>query len=116
LPPPLFLDNCNYTGISTIGTATVNPGPASVEPGYFGVLYGFLVNGTGTAGMGIIAYDLQTVVTGTGTVTNTNTLMVGTATAPGQVISGPQSLGIRYRGSLVIVTSGTAGNVNALWD
>lgn len=121
MPPPLFQENCNYTTISTLGTTTLNPGPASVEPGYFGVFYGFNVLGTGTStltgAMGLAAYDIQTALTRTGPVVTTNTLMVGTSSAAGQVLpAGPGQLGMRYRGALVIITSGTADEVNALWD
>lgn len=117
---PLGQANCQYTAISTIGTMTVNAGPTPADPGYagrYGIFYGFAVTGTGTAGMGITALDVVVAMTGTGTTTVTNTLMVGTATAPGQVLSAaPQGIGIRYRGSLIIITTGTAGAGLSLWD
>lgn len=116
MPPPLYLGNCNYTAITTVGTTTVNQG--GVNPGAMqGVFYGYNAVSTGTAAMGMTVYDIYVTVTGTGTVTSTGTLMNGTATAPGQVIpAGVQGIGIRYRGSLVFVTTGTAGAGNALWD
>jgi hypothetical protein len=117
---PLYQGNCNYTPISTLGTLTLSPGPASVEPGYYGAFYGFNVINSGTAttsGMVCSVYDVQQVVTGTGTNTVTNTLMSGTATGAGQVLAAaPGELGIRYKGSLIIITTGTACGVNALWD
>jgi hypothetical protein len=119
MPPPLYQGNCGYTQLSTAGTYTLNGGnPGGVEPGYFGVFYGFAAVGAfGTAGAVLAAYDVQTVVTGTGTNTNTNTLMSGTTTAQGQVLAaGPGELGVRYRGTLLVVMSGTAETVNALWD
>lgn len=117
MPGPLYNGNCNYTPISTLGTTTVNPGPAAAGQSFAGVFYGFNVLSTGTAGMGLAAYDIFTTVTGTGTVTSTNQLLAATTTGPGQVVSAaPGELGIRYRGSLVVVTTGTAGGVNALWD
>jgi archaellum component FlaG (FlaF/FlaG flagellin family) len=120
MPGQLFNNNCQYTAISTIGTTTVDQGPPPTDPGIagrWGVFYGFAVTGTGTAGMGVTAYDLQVVVTGTGTITNSTALMVGTATAPGQVLqAGVAGVGIRYKGSLVVVTSGTAGAGLSLWD
>lgn len=116
---PLYEGNCGYTGISTLGTTTVDPGPTPADPGYagrFGVCYGFILNTAGTAGMAVAIYDVQRVATGTGTVTNTNNIMNGTLTAAGQVLQGANGVGIRYKGDLVVVTSGTAGAGNLLWD
>lgn len=118
MPGQLYQGNCNYTAISTIGTSTVDPGPTQNDPGLvgrWGVFYGFNVLSTGTAGMVVTALDLVANVNNTNTVTNT--LFTGTATAPGQVVgAAPNGLGIRYKGTLLVVTTGTAATVNALWD
>jgi hypothetical protein len=120
MPGPLFNNNCQYTVINTIGTTTVDPGATPADPGYagrWGVFYGYTATSTGTAGMVVTAYDIQQVPTGTGTVTTTNTIMNGTATAPGQTIqAGIAGIGVRYKGSLVIITTGTAGAGLSLWD
>lgn len=118
MPIQISQGNCQYTSISTAGTTTVSPGradgnPPAQAPGAF---YGFSVLslGTGTS-YTVNVYDIITQVTGTGTVTTTNTLVSGTATAVGGVFTpGPAALGVRYRGSLVVVTGTGVGN--ALWD
>lgn len=118
MPGQLYQGNCGYTVISTIGTTTVNAGPSANDPGAagrWGVFYGLSVLSTGTAGMGVTAVEL--IINPSSGGTTTNTLFVGTATAPGQVIAAaPAGLGIRYKGSLVVVTSGTAASINAMWD
>lgn len=120
MPGQLYNNNCQYTQISTIGTTTLDAGPPATDPGIagrWGVFYGFTVLSTGTAGMVVTAYDIVTAVTGTGTVVTTNTIMVGTGTAPGQFLqAGAPGVGVRYKGSLVVVTSGTAGAGLSLWD
>ena len=124
MPPPLYQGNCNYTPNGTaVGTGTINPGPpAGPAPGQAapatpGVFYGYTATSTGTAAMGVTVYDVVTVITGTGTVTTTNPLMNGTATAPGQILTpGPAGVGVRYRGALVYITTGTVGGGNFLWD
>ena len=120
MAPPIGRGNCNYTLISTIGTTTINQGPSVSDPGYagrYGVFYGYVATGTGTAGMGVTALDLVVNATGTGTTTATNTIMSGTATGVNQqLLAGIAGIGVRYRGSLVIVTSGTAGAGLSLWD
>lgn len=122
MPPPLFLNNGQYTPISTIGTQTLNPGtqeitgtPQAPLGQQVGVLYGFLSLSTGTAGMTVTYLDIYTVVSGIGTSTVTNTLLSGTPT-PGSTLPSNIAVGIRYRGALVLVTSGTAGAGNSLWD
>lgn len=115
-PVVLSEGNCQYTPISTSGTTTVDPGrtdgnPPGQPPGAF---YGFEVLAVGTSWV-VTALDIIVQATGTGTTTTTNTIATGTASAQGQIV-GPSPLGIRYKGSLVIVTSGTAGAGNALWD
>lgn len=118
MPGQLYQGNCNYTAISTLGTTTVNAGANAANPGAagaWGVFYGFNVLSTGTAGVTVTAIDI--VINPTGGGTSTNTLYVATGTAPGQVLAAaPAGLGVRYKGSLVIVTSGTAGTINAMWD
>jgi hypothetical protein len=118
MPGQLYNNNCQYTAISTLGTTTVDQGASNADPGLagrWGVFYGFSVLSTGTAGMVVTAYDLVTSLTGTAT--TTNTIMVGTATAPGQFLqAGAPGVGVRYKGSLVVVTSGTAGAGLSLWD
>jgi hypothetical protein len=99
---PIYAGNSGYTPLSTIGTQTVNQGP--------GVLYGFNLNGTGTT-WNIAALDIFTA----GTTTVTNTLFSGAASGA-NLPAGVPGIGIRYRGSLVVVTTGTAGAGNTLWD
>lgn len=96
----------NYTRISTSGTTTVDPGPG-------GLYYGVSVLNAGTLWTAT-AYDI--VVSGTSTATNP--LSVSTSLVLGiGATAGPPSLGVRYSGALVVVTSGTlAGNLNCLWD
>lgn len=50
--------------------------------------------------------------------TSTLTLVATTtATAVGpQGFAGPAGLGVRYGNSLVVVTGGTVGQINVLWD
>jgi hypothetical protein len=114
---PLYQGNCNYTPLAA-GTTTVNAGPANVEPGYFGVFYGFNLTGLGTAtSLVLAAYDVQTNQASGTPVLTTNTLMVGTGTGAGQVLAaGPGELGLRYLGALVVVATGTSASANALWD
>ena len=102
---PLYLGNSNYTAISTTGTTTVNQGG--------GTFYGgaFVQNGTSFTA---VAYDIY--AAGTATVTNQ---LIATQTASGaapMLQPSPGSVGVRYRGSLVVVTGGTPGVLNALWD
>lgn len=105
MPAPLFLGNCNYTPFSTNGTQTVNQGG--------GVFYGgiFIQNGTSFT---YTAYDIYTA----GTTTTTSQLTATqTGSGAGQLIQPtPAGIGLRYRGSLVIITTGTAGVANTLWD
>jgi hypothetical protein len=121
MPAPLYQGNCGYTPITAAGTTTLNPGPAAgpgvglASPATFGAFYGASWYATGTT-FAITVYDVQTTVNQNGTTTVTNTLMNGTGTA-GQVISaGPPGVGVRYKGALVCVTTGTPGGINALWD
>ena len=91
-----------YTAISTLGTTTVKSAP--------GLYYGFTAVSTGTAAMSVTAYDITTA--------GTNTL--GPATTPGALgfggAVGASGCGVAFTGSLVVVTAGTAGTYNVLWD
>lgn len=117
MPAPLSQLNVRYTPLSTIGTTTVEPGAPPQDPGLAGrycTLYGVQCL-SGTA-FGVAVYDMQVVVTGTGTITNTNTLITGTITAGQSLLPlGGSSQGVRVRGGLVVVTTGT-GTGNLAWD
>jgi hypothetical protein len=110
--------NCQYTALTTAGTTTINQrpsAPGAVYPvnygGAPGAFYGLEQLATGTS-FGAVIYDIYYA----GTATSTATLVSGTGTA-GQFFSpSGSSLGVRYRGSLVAVASGTPGAMNALWD
>jgi hypothetical protein len=97
----------NYTTISTAGTTTVD---ALAGGGIFFALNCLSVGTSWTA----TAYDIYV----TGTTTNTGQLIATqTAAATGaQGGAGPAGLGVRYNGSLVVVTTGTPGSWNVLWD
>lgn len=97
----------NYTTISTAGTSTVDSNPGG------GVLYGFYCLSVGTTWT-VTAYDVYV----TGTTTNTGQLIATqTAAATGfQANPGSGGTGVRYNGNLVVVTSGTPGSWNVLWD
>ncbi len=88
-----------YTQISTSGTTTVKPSP--------GVLFGFSVNAAGTTAT-VAAYDING--------TNTATLVPPiTLSSAGQTIVSA-GVGVRFLGSLVVVTTGTGENLLTLWD
>ena len=99
---PYAIGLANATTLNTAGTTTVDATGA-------GVFYGFAMLGVGT-GFSAAAFDVNG--------TNTTTLLaVQTSTAVGAVLSpGPGGLGLRYGGNLVVVTAGTPGAYNALWD
>jgi len=104
--------NCQYTALTTVGTTTINPGQASGPPTQPGAFYGANMVSVGTS-FGVTVYDIYVA----GTATTTVILATGTSTAVGGLVSpGPGPLGVRYRGALVAVTTGTAGQYNALWD
>jgi hypothetical protein len=112
MPQLLGEGNCNYTPLSTVGTYTLNQQPANQQQAaYPGVLFGFTVV---TLGTGYAATFLDVYVNGTTTVTNT--LLNGTGTAGQNFPAGVPGIGVRYKGSLLAVTTGTAGLINALWD
>lgn len=118
MPAPLYQNNCGYTPSGTaVGTQTLNPGPGApgqgvASPETQGVLYGYTVTSYGGTGMVVSYLDIITLATST----VTNTLLTGTTTTNGQTIQGLYCAGIRYRGALVLVTSGTVGAGNSLWD
>ncbi len=93
----------NYTVISTAGTTAVATGG--------GVYYGVNVISIGTT-WAVTPYDV--VVSGT----TTNTLAAtATATAAGLLgAPGASGVGVRFLGQLALVTTGTPGQFNALWD
>jgi hypothetical protein len=118
--------NSQYTQIGTNGTTTLNPGQSGIPgigqqgtlPTTFGVLYGATLIALGTAPvitfLDIIPPNFQ----GTNTATVTNTIAQFTGTAVAQNFNaGQPGVGVRYRGALVAVTSGTAaGNWQVDWD
>ena len=96
----------NYTVLNTAGTTTVDSTGG-------GILYGFNAISVGTSWT-ITAYDVYV----TGTTTNTNQ-MIATQTAAStgfQGNPGSGGTGVRYNGNLVVVTTGTPGVWNVLWD
>jgi hypothetical protein len=122
--------NCNYTPISTAGTTTVDPGPASpgigVGIGNFGVFYGVSALNAGTA-TGTFTSAIPTVAVydiipaqGNNAVTTNTLLGLQTATGAGQNFQANVGApGPRYRGALVVVTAvtqGTAAGFNVFWD
>lgn len=115
MPQVLGAGNLQYTAISTAGTTTLNPGQASGVASQPGVLGGVVAVGLGTS-WAFTVYDIIPATPG-GTPPGTNTLLNGTATAAGQAFpAGVPGFNPRYRGALVVVTSGTPGVFNALWD
>jgi len=95
----------NYTYINTAGTTTLKTGG--------GVYYGLNAIIVGTSWTAV-PYDIN--VTGTATTTNLLT-STNTAAAVGfQGVPGPGGTGVRYTGTLAVVTSGTPGGWNVLWD
>jgi N-methylhydantoinase A/oxoprolinase/acetone carboxylase beta subunit len=120
MPATQGIGNCQYTVVTTVGTATINQlqgaattgAPLPGGPGAgIGVLYGANETAAGTT----YAITMVDIVV-SGTTTATNTLMNGTGTANQIMTPGPAGIGVRYRGALVAITSGTAGSINVLWD
>jgi len=97
----------NYSVISTIGTTTVDANTGG------GIYYGLNCIALGTTWTAV-PYDVYTVAG----VTTTNTMYaVQTATAVGfQANPGSGGTGVRFNGNLVVVTGGTPGIWNVLWD
>lgn len=111
--PNLYQGNCQYTPLNTAGTTTLNPGQASGPPSSFGVLYGVATLAAGTA----FACTVLDIVPQMGqNPATTNTLMNGTNSAGVVQAAGIPGVGVRYKGALVAITSGTPGLLNALWD
>ena len=111
--------NARYTKLTGTGTTTLNAGQAaSAQPQVDqGIFYGAVCLAVGTTYV-ISVYDMiPPTNNGTNTATTTNLLMNGTCTAIGQqFVAAPVGIGIRYRGALVAIQSGTAGQINAVWD
>lgn len=98
---PYAIGLSNVMAITTAGTTTVDTAQ--------GAFFGFNVVSVGTSAT-MVAYDIN----GTSTLTLIGT---NTATAIGpQGYPGPPGLAVRYGGSLVVVTGGTVGQINPLWD
>ena len=99
----------NYTPITTAGTTTLDSGG--------GIFYGFTAISAGT-GFTIVPYDIFTSTVGTTTSTTTNQLYaIATAGGlTGTVNIAAGAAGVRYNNQLVIVTAGTPGSFNVLWD
>jgi hypothetical protein len=116
-------ENTQYTVVATVGTLTLNQGRSAYGAAYpqnfgpvvnAGALYGFLTVNVGTS-FAATFYDIILGTPGNPSATTTNTLLNGTGTA-GQFITPATGMGVRYSGSLVVVTTGTAGSLNAYWD
>lgn len=113
MPAQLGVGNCQYTAISTAGTTTLNPGQAGPLAASPGVLYGMVTVAVGT-GFAATVYDI--VPASAAVAITTNTLLSGTGSAGQRFPAGLEGVGVRYRGALVVVSSGTPGQINALWD
>jgi hypothetical protein len=115
MPQVLSEGNCQYTVLNTAGTTTLNPGQAAGPPVSPLVFFGIQAVAVGTAFV-FTAYDIYPATPG-GAAAGTNTLLNGTSTAAGQLFeAGAPGVGVRCKGGLVVVTSGTPGVYNALWD
>jgi hypothetical protein len=91
--------------VNTVGTNTITTGRAA--PG--GIFQGALAV---TLAPVYQAFDVIV----TGTTTTTNALTAITTSSVGSVIApGPQGVGVRFLGTLVVVMTGT-GTANTLWD
>jgi hypothetical protein len=118
VPVTLSQGNAQYSVLTTAGTYTLNPGPTPgpgvAFPGPPGAYYGSYVSTFGTSPV-FTVYDI---VPAHGSVAvATNILANGTGTAVNQSFTPTgQSIGIRYQGALVVVTTGTANGLNVLWD
>jgi len=99
----------NYTPVTTTGTTTIKATG--------GIFYGYVAVANGTS-FTITPYDIYTSVTGTTTSTTTAQLYAtsttGGATSSINITAG--AAGVRVNGSLVVVTTGTPGQWNVLWD
>lgn len=109
-------NNAQYFPITTAGTYTADSGP--VAPTFIrsepGVIYGVYVTTFGTSPV-FTAYDVYITPSGT----TTALLLNGTGTAVNQAfmpMGAGNPMGVRYRGSLVVVVTGTSNGMNLLWD
>lgn len=112
----VYSNGCaNYRVITTAGTTTLGGNDPGGTGG--GLLFGANAITQGTSWT-VTPYDLVYATSGTTTTTTTNQLMATTtATAAGQFAGpGGGSLGVQFLGSLVVVTAGTPGQWNILWD
>jgi hypothetical protein len=128
VPVTPSLLNAQYTAIATAGTTTINANQGAQGQGVGvaipGALYGVnftnLGTATGTFTAAIPAVNIYDIIPAQGNnAVTTNTLMVASGAALGSVAAGIYSIGVRYRGALVAVTTvtnGTAGALNVLWD
>lgn len=95
---------CKATALTTAGTATLtNPQGAG------GVYYGVNCISTGT-GFAVAAYDIN------GTATKQLAALSTAAAVGAQGYPAAPGQGVRFLGVLAIVTTGTPGQYNALWD
>lgn len=111
--------NCQYTVLNTAGTTTLNPGPQqppapSIVPSQICVFFGLECIAPGTT-FAVTVYDITPATPG-GAAAGTNTLLSGTGTAGQFFAPGAAGVGVRVRGALVAVATGTPGAYNALWD
>lgn len=117
MPALLGVGNANYSVLNTTGTSTLNPGSGGAVASQPGVLYGMVTIAPGTTFAAAFYDIIAPPPGGTSTTTTTNQLMASSAGTAGQAFAaGLAGVGVRYRGALVVVTSGTAGQINALWD
>jgi hypothetical protein len=119
MPVVLCAGNAQYAVLTTAGTYTLNAGQASPAQGIAGLgpagaYYGMYVTTYGTAPV----FSVYDIVPARGSVaSSTNLLHNGTGTAVNQSFTPVGSVwGIRYTGALVVVVTGTANALNALWD
>lgn len=115
MPATLSQGNCQYALLNTAGTTTINQlqaGPSLTgPPSGVGVFYGMVQLAAGTTFAATVV-DIYV----SGTTTSTATLATGTGTAMQQFAAGVSGFGVRYRGALVSIATGTPGAINALWD
>ena len=114
MPQVLSQGNGQYTVLSTAGTTTLNSGQTAGPPTQPGVLFGAQVSNVGTT---FVLTIVDIVPASPAAAVSTNTLLNGTATAIGQQLpAGVPGVGMRYKGALVAIVTGTPGAYNALWD
>lgn len=96
-----------YAAVSTAGTTTIKGGNNG------GVYYGINAISVGTTWT-LTPYDI--IVSGTTTTTNQLHAITTAASVGFQSNPGPGGTGVNFRGSFIVVTSGTPGLWNVLWD